>query len=153
MPHQSDQTATIEAPIQSQTKQPVECPSCNQMVPRTEMVTAEVGEMDREVCQFCAASLFDDTDPAAFAASERDTTRESEPETPLSWTPPRPRSTTGLTGRMLQIHYLSLSVLWAIHRTNVRIFERILDEINVQQVAILAIMMIGMIGLAGIVSP
>ena len=123
------------------------------MVSQAEIVTAEVGEIDRDVCRFCAASLFDDTDPAAFTASDHDTTRAGKSDAPLSWSPPRPRSTTGITGRLLQIHYLSLSVLWAIHRTNVRIFERILDEIDIQQVTLLAVMMVGMIGLAGVVSP
>lgn len=155
MSRQSEQTTTTEpsARRRSDTEQTIQCPSCGQTVHAGEMVTAVVGEMDREICQFCAATVFDEADPDAISHASHTPTQDSSARVETSWTPPQPRSTTGITGRLLQLHHLSLSVLWAIHQTNVHIFERILDEINVQQVAVLTIMMIGMVGLAGAVTP
>jgi hypothetical protein len=56
----------------------------------------------------------------------------------VTWRPPRDTRRGGLAGTFLQYHRLSLSLLWAIHRTNVRLIERTLDEVDTQTVLVLA---------------
>ncbi len=59
------------------------------------------------------------------------------PASAVTWSPPAVRTDGGLTGTLLGVHRLSLSLLWAIHRTNVRITERLIDEVDVELLAVL----------------
>lgn len=136
----------------------VTCELCDQRVDQHEAVTVAVGDAGREtMCAFCAGSLFDDlevgtgtatgdpvepaddADPVA-PAERRDATGPASASA-VSWEPERPRSSSGVLGTLLRAHYLSLSLLWAIHRTNVRLTERVLEEVDVQLLATLTVVL------------
>lgn len=68
----------------------------------------------------------------------------------VSWSPPDVHTGGGFFAGLVQLHALSLSLLWAIHRTNVRIAERILDEIDVTQVATLATTLTAVVVVVGL---
>lgn len=146
----SDAPVAREAPA-------AECTFCGQRVPAAEALAVEVGDAGQvSVCAFCADSLFEDLDvaaapgadagappdPTAGTGRERERTMvapgEERSASAVSWTPPRP-SGDGFAGAVLQAHFLSLSLLWAIHRTNVRLAERVLDEVDIQLVAVLGL--------------
>jgi hypothetical protein len=136
------------------------CELCDQRVEQGEAVTVAVGDAGREtMCAFCAGSLFDDlevdadTGPAPVERAD-----DADPVAPtagtdatapatgaasasaVTWEPDRPRS-RGALGTLLRAHYLSLSLLWAIHRTNVRLTERVLEEVDVQLLATLTVVL------------
>jgi hypothetical protein len=56
----------------------------------------------------------------------------------ITWGPPAVEA-TGLTSAILQAHLLSLTLIWAIHRTNVRLIERIIEEIDVETMVMLGL--------------
>lgn len=136
------------------------CEFCGQHVARTETVTLSVSDEVRQpVCTFCAASLFEDIDaeeirtetgaPAQHTIHHEN--RAAQPKaSEVTWTPTVPQRTTGTTGRLMRMHYFSLSLLWSIHQTNVRLFERILDEIDVQQVTVLVVLLMVVATLASV---
>lgn len=62
---------------------------------------------------------------------------QSQHASAVSWTPSDVSANGGVLGTVISIHSLSLSLLWAIHRTNVRLIERFFDEVDVQMITIL----------------
>lgn len=136
----------------------IECAFCEQRVPSREALAVDVGEAGRvTVCAFCADSLFDGVDVAATPNPDAGRPPEPPAETDrgggrtsvapgadehsastIAWTPTPPRG-DGVAGALLQAHFLSLSLLWAIHRTNVRLVERVLEEVDVQLVTVLGL--------------
>ena len=137
-----------------------ECEFCGQPVAESELVTVSLeDESTQSMCVFCASSMFEDVDAEALTRSdstaeaastdaiappeEKASTRASA----VSWSPPAVESASGVTGTLLRAHYLSLSLFWAVHRTNVRIVERILDEIDVQLITVLVVVLSAMIAL------
>ncbi len=132
-----------------------ECEFCGQPVDESELVTVSLDRgTTQTMCAFCAASMFDDVDAEELTHSS--TTPETTAVAPatddtrasaVSWSPPAVGSTSGLTGAFLRAHYLSLSLFWAVHRTNVRITERILEEIDVELVTVLVVVLSAMVAL------
>jgi hypothetical protein len=126
------------------------CELCDQRVERSEAVTVAVGDAGREtMCAFCAGSLFDDLEVDAAGGEPVEPAGDADPVAPatesasasaVTWEPDRPGS-AGLLGTLLRAHYLSLSLLWAIHRTNVRLTERVLEEVDVQLLATLTVVL------------
>ena len=101
------------------------------------MTVGDAGE--QTLCAFCASSLFEDVDLDAACTgrgSERPATDDHRAAA-VSWAPPPMELGTGLPGALVKTHVLSLSLLWAIHRTNVRMAERLIDEVDVELLAVL----------------
>ncbi|QSG02729.1 hypothetical protein [Natranaeroarchaeum sulfidigenes] len=129
------------------------CPLCAQTVTRSELVEVSIGDTTDQLCAFCASSLFEDVEapapgeePVARDVGSRPADRpvapastDSDPST-VSWTPTKP-DRGGVLGTILTYHYLSLSLLWAIHRTNVRLIERVIEEVDVQLIAVLTLVL------------
>jgi len=69
--------------------------------------------------------------------NSHDNSDQSRRASAVSWAPPRVGENEGVLGAILSIHSLSLSLLWAIHRTNVRLIERFFDEVDIQTLTIL----------------
>lgn len=124
----------------------VACQFCDQRVDPHETVSVSLGDdgREREVCQFCVTALFDDwtATNAANAATDADDSgsardrpgvrsRAAGRASDVSWSAPRATG-GGVLGALLRSQFASLSLLWAIHRTNVRLVERVLDEVDVQ---------------------
>ncbi|MFB6117448.1 hypothetical protein [Halosegnis sp.] len=143
----TSRTATAERTVET-------CTLCAQSVPPEEMLTLETDHDEQTLCVFCARSLFDaetgtaqvrGTDQAVIEPERTsDTQRDSAPATgerarDVTWAPPRPRRVDGLGETLVATHRLSLSLLWAIHRTNVRLLERLLDETDVQTLLVLIV--------------
>jgi len=122
------------------------CELCDQRVAPEEAVTVDVGSAGREtLCAFCAGSLFEDlevTPDGGVGRREQGAASAEEPGAPaVSWEPSSPGRARGVTGALLRMHYLSLSLLWAIHRTNVRLTERVIEEVDVQLLAVLGLVL------------
>lgn len=144
---------TIERGATAQHDSEHACPLCDQTVPHSELVEVSVGDTTDQLCAFCASSLFEDVDapepgedpsprdvgstPADRAVAPAST--DSDPST-VSWAPMQP-DRGGVLGTILTYHYLSLSLLWAIHRTNVRLIERVIEEVDVQLIAVLTLVL------------
>ena len=123
------------------------CDLCEQSVDPERTLTVETDADDRTLCSFCARSLFDvESGPVRV-----DTSENTEPERQLAptegerardvaWRPTRRRG-DGLTGALLHYHRLSLSLLWAVHRTNVRLIERVLDDVDTQTVVTMGMLL------------
>ncbi|MFB6125894.1 MAG: hypothetical protein ABEJ79_01140 [Halolamina sp.] len=155
-------TATPTATETQTAEATVDCDLCDQTVVADEAVPVTVGDAgDETLCSFCASSLFEDLDVApsgvepadsgtdAGSASDSHVTpiagdsgraapaTDDDRAAAVSWAPPALDPGTGLAGAVVKMHVLSLSLLWAIHRTNVRITERLIDEVDVQLLAVL----------------
>ncbi|QZA87537.1 hypothetical protein K0C01_06840 [Salinarchaeum sp. IM2453] len=124
------------------------CEMCDQSISESEIVHLEVGnESSHPMCAYCASTFFDKADASDLMDSSDQTIQQpveknnSSAPSAVDWKPNEPASTSGITGQLLQIHYLSLSLLWAIHQTNVRIVEQVLDEVDVQQVMIIGMVL------------
>lgn len=129
------------------------CALCEQRVSGAETVPVDVdGTRSGTMCTFCASSLFE-TDVAATAeedpsrvdvsggrGAEAESAAEGTTAGDVRWSPPAPsRARGGLVGTLSRAHHRSLTLLWAIHRTNVRLAERVLDEVDVERLALAAI--------------
>lgn len=139
---------TTEAACEPTGEGSVACELCDQRVAPEEAVTVDVGSAGRErLCTFCAESLFEDLEVTPGGAVERREPRdgvapaEESGASAVSWEPSAPGSARGVTGTLLRMHYLSLSLLWAIHRTNVRLTERVIEEVDVQLLAVLGLVL------------
>lgn len=129
-------------------KNTTKCEMCDQSVSESEIVRLEVGrKSSHPMCAYCASTFFDKADASDLMDSSDQTTRQpveknnSSAPSAVDWKANKPASTSGITGKLLQIHYLSLSLLWAIHQTNVRIVEQVLDEVDIQQVLIIGMVL------------
>jgi len=136
--------ATVERAAEATA--PPTCELCDQRVTPEQAVTVDVGDAGREtLCTFCAGSLFEDmevTPDGGVERREREVAPAEEPEaSAVTWEPSPPGSARGVTGALLRMHYLSLTLLWAIHRTNVRLTERVLEEVDVQLLAVLGVVL------------
>lgn len=148
-------TTTTTTPAQpGPTDSPVTtvgCALCDQSVPPSEAVDVSVGSAATErVCAFCASSMFDDvevdTEASGVTASRQQTRQYSDiapaPDesraSAVSWAPPAVES-NGIVSAILQAHLLSLTLLWAIHRTNVRLIERVVDEVDIETIVLLGL--------------
>ncbi len=129
----------------------VGCALCDQYVPPSEAVDISVGSATTEhVCAFCASSMFDDveidTEARGVTASRQHTPRYSDiapaqddsRASTVSWAPPAVES-NGIVSALLQAHMLSLTLIWAIHRTNVRLIERVVDEVDIETIVLLGL--------------
>ena len=129
----------------------VGCELCEQTVPASEAVDVSIGSATTEhVCGFCASSMFDDvevdTQASGVTVSARETPQYSDiaPATDdsrasvVTWGPPAVEA-NGLSSAILQTHLLSLTLIWAIHRTNVRLIERVIEEIDVETMVMLGL--------------
>jgi hypothetical protein len=139
-------------------EQETTCELCEQSVSPDETLTIETETDERTLCVFCARSLFDVEGGTArvegFSTAEREqmvrtAPTDGERARDVTWRPPRDTRRGGLAGTFLQYHRLSLSLLWAIHRTNVRLIERTLDEVDTQTVLVLA-MTLGTVAMAAL---
>jgi hypothetical protein len=79
-----------------------------------------------------SSTISENPNPTSIEKSD-----QSRRASAVSWTPPRVGTNGGVLGTILSIHSLSLSLLWAIHRTNVRLIERFFDEVDMQMITIL----------------
>ncbi len=149
----------FDSPNRSQAESD-ECAFCGQPVSDAEQTTVQLDDQgEQSICVYCAASLFEDIDAEALIEAEGNTSERSTQApaddhraSAVSWSPPTVKSSGGVMNTILRYHYLSLSLLWAIHQTNVRIIERILDEIDVQLITILFVVLSAMTTLAAILS-
>lgn len=137
---------TTEATRERAGEASVACELCDQRVAPEEAVTVDVGGAGREtLCTFCAGSLFEDLEVTpGGGVGRRDrgvAPAEESGASAVSWEPSPSDGARGVTGTLLRMHYLSLSLLWAIHRTNVRLAERVLEEVDVQLLAVLGIVL------------
>ena len=128
-------------------EQETTCELCEQSVSPDETLTIETETDERTLCVFCARSLFDveggtarveGVSTAEGERAARTAPTDGERARDVTWRPPRDTQRGGLAETFLQYHRLSLSLLWAIHRTNVRLIERVLDEVDTQTVLVLA---------------
>ena len=131
------------------------CELCEQSVASDETLTVETGTDERALCVFCARSLFDidgGTARVEGEPTEHTAPTDGERARDVTWRPPRDTRRGGLAGALLQYHLLSLSLLWAVHRTNVRLIERVLDEVDTQTVLVLAMTLatLGTVALAAL---
>jgi hypothetical protein len=138
------------------------CALCAGRVDGGEAVPVRVDGVDGvdggALCPYCASSLFDDADRAdrtgTGGTGARGGTRPGRdaPVAPadgdgggaaaVRWRPASAATDatgSGVLGTLVRGHYLSLSLLWAIHRTNVRLTERLIEEVDVQQLLVLAV--------------
>lgn len=161
-------TRPKSSPSGSSGTETVRCGFCDQTVPTDELVTIHIERTEHTVCEFCAASLFENIGPSQRAeatadhpdstdgvdasaggpTAEQTTTAGVDVATQgggVSWSAPRPRSTTGVVGSFLQLHYLSVSLLWAIHRTHVSLVEQVLEEVDIHQLMMLVVVVTAMI--------
>lgn len=122
------------------------CAICDQTFERTETIDISASASNHEsLCQYCAEGLFDiELSSEEVSATQghhsqqvsaSDTSKKDA--SAVSWNLPRHRSYTNSESSLMQMHYLSLSLLWAIHRTNVRLLEKILDNIDIQMISVL----------------
>lgn len=147
------------------------CRVCGQTVRQDELVPVTMDDGETQLCTFCVSSLFDseaaasdrieipvvgadsrpDSDGASAAGA--DATATSPPRaSAVSWSPPDVRASGGFLAGLVQVHALSLSLLWAIHRTNVRIIERVLEELDVTQVVTLATTLTAVVVVVGLLA-
>ena len=140
--HPAHEHAAEEQP-RADVAETVRCSFCDQPVSRTETTHLQVGAAHSDpVCVHCASSLFDDVDVEQLTAAEAPSTEtDTTAAGDVSWDARRP-TRGGITGYLLQYHYLSLSLLWSIHQTNVRLFERFLEEVDVD-----LLLVVGLVGI------
>ncbi len=121
------------------TSDPTKCEFCDQRVATSETVPVSLGDgREREVCEFCVAALFDvdDRHATGVPTDADDCDQSSGRAADVSWSAPRaPRG--GVLGALVRSQFAFLSLLWAVHRTNVRLVERVLDEVNIQTLVVL----------------
>ena len=138
--HEHPEDEHTQSRAESQT--PVRCSFCDQPVPPSETTQLHVGDTHSDpVCVHCASSLFEDIDIEQLTGSDTRSSTAGEDAgaaSDVTWTAQRPTQ-GGITGYLLQYHYLSLSLLWSIHQTNVRLFEQFLAEVDTDLLLVLGL--------------